>query len=79
MIAKFKAAPLSGGFMAMSVLGFIATMFYTAVGKLPFYTWGFAFMLVFAVMFIASFISLENTDPDELLKQEEKEMHKKLR
>jgi len=79
MIAKFKTAPLTGSFMAVSVLGFIATTFYTASGKIPFYTWGFAFMLVFAVMFIASFISLENANPNELIALDEKEMHRKLR
>ena len=52
-----KIAPLPSSFMLVSMLGFMFVTIYTAQGKLS-ETWGFAFGTVFAVMFIASMISM---------------------
>ena len=49
-----KVAPLSGGFMAVSILGFI--LFGFLIDTLP--TWSFTMMVFFAIMFIASVISM---------------------
>jgi hypothetical protein len=50
----FKVAPLSGGFMAVSILGFI--IFAVIFEKMP--TWSFTLMIFFAIMFVASVISM---------------------
>jgi hypothetical protein len=49
-----KVAPLSGGFMAVAILGFIIFAF--IFDKIP--TWSFTMMLFFAIMFVASVISM---------------------
>ncbi|MBS3142462.1 hypothetical protein J4464_03675 [Candidatus Woesearchaeota archaeon] len=48
----FKAAPLTGSFIALS--------------------WGFAFCLVFGIMFIASLIAMTYADVDDILMLESK-------
>ena len=50
-------APLSSSFMLVSMLGFMFTVIYSAHGKIN-ETWGFALGLVFAIMFVASIISM---------------------
>ena len=50
-----KIAPLSGGFMITSIVGFIASlMFVYKVSA----AWGMAFMIFFVIMFVASIISM---------------------
>lgn len=49
--------PLPQSFFITSILGLIIAAFLTLSGKLnP--TWGFAFCLVFVMMFIASFVTI---------------------
>lgn len=50
-----KYAPLSGGFMIASIVGFFVSAIYIAELSL---NWGFALSVVFVLMFIASFISM---------------------
>ena len=52
---KFKVAPLSGGFMLTAVVGFAASVLF--VYKIS-VSWGITFMIFFAIMFIASIISM---------------------
>ena len=50
-----KIAPLSSGYMLTSMFGFIASL----IVIMPMSTqWGFAFAFIFALMFIASLISM---------------------
>ncbi len=52
---RWEAAPLKGSFMVIAILGFIASLqIVYPVSK----GFGFASMLVFAMMFIASLISM---------------------
>lgn len=53
----FKVAPLSSSFMLVSMLGFMIVIIYTGYGRIPL-PWGFALGFVFALMFIASIISM---------------------
>lgn len=50
-----KYAPLSGGFMIASIVGFFVSSIYIAGLSL---NWGFALSIVFVLMFIASIISM---------------------
>ena len=50
-----KYAPLSGGFMIASIVGFFVSSIYIADFSL---NWGFALAIVFVIMFIASIISM---------------------
>ena len=63
----FKAAPLPASFTVTSMFGFIISAVSTASGRLS-PSWGFAFCLVFVLMFIASFISLEKAPVEAELK-----------
>ncbi len=56
MFEKFKAAPLSSGFMVVALLGMIIVMVYTP-GSIS-YDWGFTLGFFFFLMIIASFISM---------------------
>ena len=49
-----KAAPLSGGFMITSIVGFLASVFFIYKISIP---WGFAFAVFFIIMFVASILS----------------------
>jgi hypothetical membrane protein len=55
-----KIAPLTGGFLIISIVGFFLSLF--LVYNKGQESLGVAFMLVFIAMFIASFISLHNTE-----------------
>jgi len=48
-------APLKGGYMITSMLGFIISAIYVFPRS---QTWGFTFIIFFAVMFVASMISM---------------------
>ena len=50
-----KYAPLSGGFMIASIVGFFVSVIYIADLSL---NWGFALAVIFVIMFIASIISM---------------------
>ena len=50
-----KYAPLSGGFMITSIVGFFVSSIYISDFSL---NWGFALSIVFIIMFIASIISM---------------------
>ncbi len=67
-VVRYSIAPLSGGFTLTGLLGFIVVSIYTLYGRLD-ATWGFAFMLVFLSMFIASMISISPPFPKELDKR----------
>ncbi|MGM5484583.1 MAG: hypothetical protein ACQEP1_01800 [Nanobdellota archaeon] len=64
--------PLSGGFMIASIIGLVISVTYTLSGRFQHifawagenagYTWGFAFILLFLVMFIASIVSITPTE-----------------
>ena len=66
-----KVAPLTGTFMIISILGFIISLFLVYKVTPPF---GIAFALIFALMFIASIISMTYSDVDAVLKMERREM-----
>lgn len=55
MEQEFNIAPLSGGYMVTSMVGFIISAFYILPRS---QTWGFTFLLFFALMFVASLISM---------------------
>jgi hypothetical protein len=63
-----RNVPLSGGFMAISIVGFFVSLFmvYTKIS----HTWGVALMMVFITMFLASIVSISNIELDTLLKLE---------
>ncbi len=65
---KYRVAPLSGAFTLTGLLGLIVVFVYTLSGRLE-ATWGFAFILIFLPMFIASMISITPTFPSELDKR----------
>lgn len=50
-----KIAPLSGGFMITSIVGFLASVLFVYDASV---SWGVTFMIFFAIMFIASIISM---------------------
>ena len=55
MQKDFNIAPLSGGYMLTSIVGFLVSAFYILPNSR---TWGFTFVLFFTLMFIASIISM---------------------
>jgi len=61
----FKVAPLSGGFMLMSIFGFLfAALFLSKYSS----TWSFAIGFISAIMFFASMISMTKAPvPEELM------------
>jgi hypothetical protein len=74
MARKFKFAPLSGGYMATSMLGILISMMYV-YKQSP--DWGITFTFVFVIMFIASLVSMTVADPDEFVELETKGKKKK--
>lgn len=64
---KFKFAPLSGGYMATSMIGLIISFMYVYPQS---ETWAIASAFVFAGMFIASLLSMTYADPDEFVELE---------
>jgi multisubunit Na+/H+ antiporter MnhB subunit len=60
----WKVAPLKSSFMLASILGFLITLIYTdRIGN----DWAFTLGFVFALMFVASMISMRNAPIDEQL------------
>jgi hypothetical protein len=66
-MAKFKFAPLSGGYMAGSMLGIFISLMYV-YKQAP--DWGITFTVAFTIMFIASVVSMTAADPDEFIELE---------
>ena len=71
---RLKAAPLSSGYMLMSMLGFIISVL--VVMDLS-RSWGLALALIFALMFIASMISMTHAPALEALELTFKRKKKK--
>ena len=65
-----KYAPLKSSFMLFAMLGFMISLVYTSYGRLD-ETWGFTLGLVFAIMFVASMISMTQAPIDTQLMMSE--------
>ena len=50
-----NVAPLSGGYMITSIVGFLISVFWVLPKSSK---WGFTFLLFFGIMFISSVISM---------------------
>ena len=55
LIKRPGIAPLSGGFMIMSIIGFLISAYLVYDADK---TWGLSFCLIFTLMFVASLISM---------------------
>ena len=55
--SSFKMEPLPATFSLTGLMGFIITTVFTVSGRVPL-SWGVAFDLVFALMFVSSMISI---------------------
>lgn len=64
----YKVAPLSSGYMATSIIGFLVSLLYIYPVFSP--AWGLAFGIVFALMFIASMVSMTNAPIEGQLETE---------
>ena len=71
---KYNVAPLSSSFMLTAILGFLISVIWVYPNSPSF---GVAFALVFALMFIASIISTTYGDPDLELKMDAPKVKKK--
>jgi len=58
-----NVAPLKGGYMITSIVGFIISAVYVFPRN---YTWGLTFTIFFTLMFVASMISM-TYGPDEAM------------
>ena len=65
MKKELNIAPLSGGYMVTSLVGFLISAFYIMPNSRQ---WGFTFVLFFTLMFIASLISMTYAPSDWPLK-----------
>ena len=72
---KLKYVHLSAGFMITSIIGFLISVYF--VTKLS-VTWAFTFDVFFALMFVASIISMTNADYKEREYQDELAIHDKV-
>jgi len=73
-LKRFKAAPLPSSFFLMSILGILITVVYwNKFGD----DWASSFLLVFALMFIASLISMRRAPADVQLEMDEVTRRKK--
>ena len=66
---KFKFAPLSGAYMAVSILGILISLLYVLKENSD---WGITFTFLFGIMFVASMVSMTVADPDEFVELEKK-------
>ena len=69
MHREYNIAPLSGGYMITSIVGFIVSAFYISPKSA---TWGFTLVLFFTLMFIAALISMTYAPSDWPLRMERK-------
>jgi formate hydrogenlyase subunit 3/multisubunit Na+/H+ antiporter MnhD subunit len=58
---EYNIAPLSGGFMITSIVGFIISAIFVYPRTKP---WGFTFVVFFILMFVASMISMTYSPVD---------------
>ncbi len=61
MKKEFNIAPLSGGYMVTSIVGFLISAFYVYPNSA---TWGFTLVLFFTLMFVAALISMTYAPTD---------------
>ena len=61
MEKQLNVAPLSGGYMVTSIVGFLISAFYILPNSKR---WGFTFVLFFTLMLIASLISMTYAPTD---------------
>lgn len=73
-LKRFKAAPLPGSFFLTAILGILITLYYW--NKIS-DDWAFAFILVFALMFIASMISMRKAPVEAQLEMDNLTRRKK--
>lgn len=74
LLKRFNAAPLPSSFFLTSILGILITAFYwNRIGE----DYAFTFILVFALMFIASLISMSRAPVEAQLKIDEASRRKK--
>jgi MFS family permease len=72
MKSPMRFAPLSSGFMIVSIIGFLVSIWMVSDWSLE---WAFAFSLLFVMMFISSMVSMTKAEPiDEHM--EELAIHK---
>mgnify|MGYP001589164191 CR=1 FL=1 len=69
MAKELNIAPLSGGYMITSIVGFLVSAFYILPNSK---TWGFTFVLFFTLMFIASLISMTYAPTEWTLRKKQK-------
>ena len=62
-MSKAIWSPLSSGFMAVSIIGFFLSIWLIDWNTDPGLAWGFTLTLFFALMFIASIISMTKAEP----------------
>ncbi len=77
ILKHFRAAPLSSGLMAFSILGLLITaVYFKRFGP----TWGFTFFLIFTLIFIACLISMRRAPVEALIEADHhiKHSHKKI-
>jgi hypothetical protein len=60
MKSPIKYAPLSSGFMIVSIIGFLLSIWMVMDWS---ESWGFTFVLFFVMMFIASIVSMTKAEP----------------
>lgn len=65
MEKHFNIAPLSGGYMITSIVGFLISAFYVYPISVK---WGFTLVLFFTLMFVAAMISMTYAPTDWQLK-----------
>ena len=65
MQKEFNIAPLSGGYMITSIVGFLISAFYVYPNSAK---WGFTLVLFFTLMFVAAMISMTYAPTDFQLK-----------
>ena len=77
ILKHFRAAPLSSGMMAFSILGLLITAVYF---KRLNPSWAFTFFLIFALIFIACVISMRRAPVEALIEADHhiKHSHKKI-
>ena len=68
-----KYAHLSAGFMLTSIVGFLVSVF--LIWPRLSLTWGFTFSLFFAIMFVASIVSMTKADFTDKEMQQELAIH----
>lgn len=68
---ELNIAPLSGGYMITSIVGFLISVYIIPKSGIPnAETWSFTFVLFFTLMFIASLISMTYAPSDWPLKMD---------